>query len=172
MVVFSQVSNAMEADLDMVPMDDAMRHYEEGDLLELDRTKWSELKKVINEKKTQIGVATFLGGLFSGSIFNKIVIPEIEKDTEYNFFKWIKDNPKTSTAVAATVSGVGFGATTTLNYVVEREQKRGSLEVVKELEREMEAIINNPAFQYIERVILINHTQKLLDRAILKYKRH
>jgi hypothetical protein len=105
MLSFFQATNAMEAEGEII-IDDAMRHYEEGDLLDPERTKFSELKKVISENKNSIASYTALGSLLSGFCFKQFFVPQINKNEAMSIFKWIKEHPKASTRLW--LLGVGW----------------------------------------------------------------
>ena len=158
----------MEAGGDIV-MDDAMRHYEEGDLLDPDRTKLTEVFRVIDQHKKKILMHSLFSSIGGGLLFNQLTIPQIAENEKSNVFKWIKEHPIKSSAIVGTVSGVVGGVCTVSHYAAQRGAKREQLETIKNLEREKENIENDPDLNDIVRGIRIDHAQELLDKAIRKY---
>ena len=67
-------------------------------------------------------------------------------------------------------SGLVTGVSTVSHYAAQRGEKREQLKTIKDLERDKKDIEDNPYLDDIVRGIQIDQTQKLLDRAIRKYK--
>ena len=75
----------MEAEEGIV-VDDA-RHYEEGDLLDPDRTKITEVLKVIDQNKKRIVTHSLFSAIGGGLLFNQFFIPGIAENEKSNVFK-------------------------------------------------------------------------------------
>ena len=61
---------------DVVVMDDAMRHYEEGDLLDPDRTKVNEVLKVIDQNKKRIIAHSLFSSIGGGFLLINFLYQE------------------------------------------------------------------------------------------------